>query len=61
MKILSPVGNFESLKNITITEIQDSREDDGKVQFSITADYLNGKAEIVEEDVAAPGDAVLME
>ena len=58
---LIQLRSFDSLKNINITDIQDSREEDGKVQFSVTADYIDGKADIAEEDIAAPGDAVLME
>lgn len=60
---------FESLKNINVTEISDSRGDgdSGKVEFAVSADYVNGKKAVMAETAdssdaeATAGDAELMQ
>ena len=53
--ILLKLREMESLKNITMTEIRNfgKKTDGGNVQFSVTADYVNGKTDVMEEETAS--------
>lgn len=60
-EVLSQLRNFESLKNISITQIRDSKKkaDGESVEFSVTADYVNEKASMAEEVTEAEDTAVM--
>ncbi len=58
--VMLQLRTFESLKNIKVTEISDSRgeEGEGKVEFSVSADYVNGKVKS-EETAVDPVDDII--